>query len=81
VSNIQLREAENMIQVEKLLAEESGQSKESWKPSTPWAPNLSEPQLRQDWVDGLNEVSDAGDAWHKLVATAPLFSPIIRTLL
>jgi hypothetical protein len=67
-----LHEAENLIQVTRLLSEESLPKNQASEHPTPWATNAS-PQLAPDWVDVLNKTSDAAGAavWQELTAILP----------
>ena len=78
MSGILLREADNLVDVTRLLNEESrtrelksGKREPESKAPVPWAAattistlmgQMSKPQLTQDWVDALGEAGDAGDA-------------------
>ncbi|KAG4269117.1 hypothetical protein FPRO04_12240 [Fusarium proliferatum] len=73
LSNILLREAENMINITRLL-DIGGES-------TPWDASKCTPQLTQKWAETMDRTSDAGAAWHKLVATVPSFWPIVDPFL
>ncbi|PCD21350.1 hypothetical protein AU210_016316 [Fusarium oxysporum f. sp. radicis-cucumerinum] len=73
LSNILLREAENVVNIARLLDTDDR--------STPWDASKSAPQLTQNWVDMMDEMSDAGAAWHKLVATVASFWHIVDPFL
>ncbi|PCD21884.1 hypothetical protein AU210_015687 [Fusarium oxysporum f. sp. radicis-cucumerinum] len=73
LSNILLREAENVVNITRLLDIDGG--------STPWDASKSTPQLTQKWVETMDGISDAGAAWHKLVATVASFWPTVDPFL
>lgn len=68
-----MREAENVVNITRLLDIDGG--------STPWDASKSTPQLTQKWVETMDGISDAGAAWHKLVATVASFWPTVDPFL
>lgn len=85
MSGIILREAENLVDVTRLLDEES--RKESTKKGTkksrkeepkleapvPWVAATTKPQLTQDWVDALNKAGNTGTLWRELTEHLPWY--------
>jgi hypothetical protein len=79
VSNVLLREAENLIHVTELLNGEDLLDRMESKPPRIWAATTrllngrtAGPQLAQDWVDTLNKARDTGPTmWVELATLLP----------
>ena len=89
MSGILLREADSLVDLTRLLSEESGTREQKSgkrepesKAPVPWAAattistpfgQKSKPQLTQGWVDALDEAGDARTTWRKLTECLPFF--------
>ena len=76
MSGILLREADSLVEVTRLLDEESWMGKQALKAPSPWVVatklkdggGMPKAQLTQNWVDAMNQTDEErnGAPWHEL---------------
>jgi hypothetical protein len=88
VSGILLNEADSLVEVTRLLDEEqSRKGKRASKAPVPWGAaimsknggGMSKPQLTQEWINALDQMSEKGAPWHEVTKNVPLLSYFLDT--